>query len=155
VASDPWAVEPLQFMAQRRLAQWKRIPDPSKRGGWYLKDFETLTDAMLSANPNSSELWAFAGQQWLDVYHDLPKEAGYARLAVQCFANAAALYPNSADRAAQLAEALAATGDLPHAKEAAQNAVRLDDLMLHEDRKLTAEQRATLSRIISSDASKK
>ncbi len=150
-ASDPWAVEPLQFLAQRRLAQWKRIADPSKREGWHLKDFKTLTDAMLSANPNSSELWAVVGQQWLDVYHDLPKEPGYGRLAVQCFTNAAALYPTSAERAAQLADALAATGDLPHAKEAAQNAQRLDDLMPHEDRKLTAEQRAKLSCIISGE----
>ncbi len=150
-ASDPWAVEPLQFLAQRRLAQWKRIADPSKREGWHLKDFETLTDAMLSANPNSSDLWAVAGQQWLEVYHDLPKEPGYGRLAVQCFANAAALYPTSAERAAQLADALSATGDLPHARAAAQNAQRLDDLMPHEDRKLTAEQRAKLSRIISGE----
>ncbi len=147
--ADPWSIEPYQQLARRRLDAWKLSGAPETHNWRMLDDFELLTNGMLAADKNSSGLWSIAGQGWLEVFRDLPKQTNYGRLAVRCFVHAAAFYPNSATLQWQLAEGLIATSDVAAAKEAARRALQLDDLMPHADKKLSSEQRDELTRIIS------
>jgi hypothetical protein len=149
-AADTWDFRPTRELALDRLRRWQ-----GTRKLWDLKDVENFTDAMLSTDQNAFYLWATAAQTYLQVIAADPSQKRFRGFALDCAGNAVARYPNDAEQRLLLAEALSANGDARNASRQAQEAQRLDDLMPHEDRKLSAEQRAKLSRIISGEGPKK
>ena len=155
-AADRWAIEPYQLLAGRRLAEWKATSDPSKRNWRLLDEFEDLTKTMLAVDRNSSSLWLEAGQNWLQIFRDLPKQAKYGVYAVHCchrhlyrrICNTrTAASPNAVvlgrrtghDRGRRPCPRSRPPGFQPRRP------------ICHADKKLTAEQRAALTRIISGD----
>jgi hypothetical protein len=85
----------------------------------------------------------------LEAYSADPSQPGLARTAAGDCQRAAELYPNSAYIQAKLAVALEASGDAGTAKSAAQEALRLDDLMPFAEAKLPDEIRKDAQRLAS------
>jgi O-antigen ligase len=149
IAADQRAVEPCRLLSHLKLQQWKQGGAPAARDRTKLNDFEMYVKHLLSVDKRSSAVWLEVGLQWLEVYKDVPNQQVYARKAIESLNKAAELYPNSAYIQAQLAAALDATGNHDKAQSAARDALRLDDLMPHEDKKLATDLRAQTQRIAS------
>ncbi|HEV2969972.1 MAG TPA: O-antigen ligase family protein [Pirellulales bacterium] len=148
-AADPWAIEPCRLLSRLKLQQWTQSGPPAERDRTRLNDFETFVKHWLGLNRRSSAAWLETGLEWLQVYKDVPNQQVYARKAIESLQRAAELYPNSAYIHAQLAAALEATGNRDKAQAAARDALRLDDLMLHEDKKLATDLRSQTQRLAS------
>jgi hypothetical protein len=145
--ADPRSVDPWRLLAAHRLDEWLHSP-PAARDQQKLDEFDQfMTDHVLAFSPRSSTAWLDAGLGWLQAYREMPSQRTWAEKAVRFCRRAAALYPNSAYLKAQLAIAYAAARDSKSAQAAAGEALRLDDLMPHEDRKLPADLRTQIRRL--------
>ena len=145
--ADPWAVDPWRLLAADRLGQWLHSP-PAARDQHKLDDFDHfMTDHVLAFWPRSSAAWHDAGLGWLAAYKEMPSQKSWAKKAVLCCDRAAALYPNSAYLKSQLALAYSAAGNSNSSQSAALEALRLDGLMPHEDRKLPADVRSEMTHL--------
>jgi hypothetical protein len=134
---DPYAFEPWRYLAPMRLDQWKQSGSPGKRNPRYLDEYAAATrDHLLRVNPRSAPAWLQVGLGWLEAYRTAPMQIEFARTAGGNCQKAAELYPNSAYIRTKLAVALDAAGDAQGAKAAAQEAIRLDDLMPFAEAKL-------------------
>jgi hypothetical protein len=166
--ADPWAVEPRRLLAEFRLEEWRDSGPAAFRNGnavagrdkarvgrrdaGKLHDFELLTEGALSVAPLSCALWSEVGVNWREVY-EAARVPIYGRLAANACRRAVDLYPTSPSLQFELARTLSTTGLAAEAKDAAREALRLDQLTPHADKKLSAEQRRLAERIISSDNS--
>jgi O-Antigen ligase len=151
---DPWAVYPWHRLAEYRLDQWLHSP-PAARDQHNLDDFDHyMTDHVLAFWPRSSAAWHDAGLGWLAAYKEMPSRKSWAKKAVLCCGRALALYPNSAYLKSQLAAAYSAAGDPKLAQSTAREALRLDDLMPHEDRKLPADVRRETTHLAAGEGPK-
>jgi hypothetical protein len=149
--ADTRAVDPWRLLAAHRLDEWLHSP-PASRDQQKLEEFDRfMTDHVLAFAPRSSAGWHDAGLGWLQAYQAMPSQRTWAEKAVRFCRRAAALYPNSAYLNAQLAIAYAAARDAKSAQAAAGEALRLDDLMPHEDRKLPADLRTQIRPIAAGD----
>jgi hypothetical protein len=120
-----------------RLEQWKQSGSSGKRNARYLDEYAAATrDHLLRVNPRSAPAWLSVGLGWLDAYRAAPMQIELARSAAGDCQRAAELYPNSAYIRAKLAVALDAAGDAQGAKAAANEAIRLDNLMPFAEAKL-------------------
>jgi len=152
--ADPYAVEPRRLLAALRLGQWRRGDKQGRRSSEFteavLGDFENWMNQALKLEPQSGPLQIEAGTAWRLVFTitALPADG---RKAVEYCRRAVELYPTGVVEQYELAQTLSMTGDLAAAKDAAREALRLDDLRAKAERALSAEQRKLAERIIFGD----
>ena len=145
--ADPYATEPWAYLAALRLDRWTKSGSPRSGEAAYAT---ATRDHLLRLNPRSAPAWLQVGQGWLEAFHVLPGHVEFARTAVGDCQRAAELYPNSALIKAKLAVALDAAGDAKAAQAAAQESLRLDDLMPHAEAKLPEDIRKEARRVAGS-----
>ncbi len=145
-ARDPLASQPWRILASLAFEQWEKAPSPESPA---LGRFDRYSQTAVEKAPNSAAAWLVRGERLLAAgdrfekgheaggrpdYHDRALRAyGEARESLE---RAVALYPNSALHRAKLAGACRALGDTSGFRQAAEAALRLDELTPHADKKL-------------------
>jgi tetratricopeptide (TPR) repeat protein len=145
-SADPWSPEPWRILAELHFQQFMAEPgEPA----W--SRFVTTADEFRRRNPGHHGQffqrgnWFFLAWQRCRSVSALIRDTTElqnsqpARLteALDSYRQAIDRYPNHALYYGQLAWALAESGDLPAARQAADRAKALDDAMPHADQKLT------------------
>ncbi len=144
--ADRWMAEPRRWLARIGLELW-RVKDRfgmHNRDG--LTDFEHWSEEAERVDPLSSEIWLEVARGWREIYA-VDHSAAHGEKAVATSRRTVELYPNSPLLQIELAETLEAAGHASDAKATAREALRLDGLTPHEDKKLSAEQRKSAERI--------
>jgi tetratricopeptide (TPR) repeat protein len=140
VAADPWAAEPRIELAGHLFQVWRATGSPGA-----LAEFERVKEEALQRAPRAADAWHyFAG-----LYREAFEVAGERRLlekAVEAYRQTVELYPNHATYRADLAEALRAAGDDAGFRAQKAEALRLDAITPHEDKKLQPEQRRRIEK---------
>ncbi|NUQ61957.1 MAG: O-antigen ligase family protein [Pirellulales bacterium] len=129
-AADPLAAEPQTQLAMRAFHEWQRSRTPRA-----LLEFEQRLKTALRRDPHSNSAWANAGRLYSEAY----AAAGQADLlekAVEAYRRSTQCYPTNARYRADLALALLKAGDQTAFREQAEEALRLDNLTPHTDKKL-------------------
>ena len=140
--ADPLASEPYRLLARETLEKWLNVPGSATK-----ERFEGASSALLRLRPQSNSAWLEAGE-WRATMFDRSHDPDDGRLAVEYTRRAVELYPTSASNRAALADLLAITGDKPGAAAEAAEALRLDELTPHADKKLKPESRERMRRMI-------
>jgi hypothetical protein len=138
VEADPWAVTPLERLADVQFHAWLAAPSAER-----LRQFEWSRDRLLTLCPHSSSAWQMSGEYYERAY----RKTGAAELAhkaAAAFTQAVSRYPTSARCRAKLAFALQQTGDTEGFRREAAQALALDRLTPHADKKLPDELRRLL-----------
>jgi len=138
-AADPLDARPRQQLAAITFESWCR--EPTDKG---FRRFERCNAAALQLVPNSSRAWLRSGQ-WYGRAFAASGRRQQIDKAVAAHRRAVQLYPNSALHRAQLALALKAAGDDAAFRIEADEALRLDQITPHEDKKLLDTIRSRLS----------
>jgi tetratricopeptide (TPR) repeat protein len=136
--ADPFAARPRLELAGLALREWQTHRDPQQ-----LQQFERNLAQALRLAPGDHTVWLIAGDWYFDAF-SIRREKRLLEHAVDCYRNAAELYPNSALVRAKWAVALATAGQAAEFRPQAAEALRLDRLTPHEDKKLPAELRRRL-----------
>lgn len=140
-AADDWSAMPWRGLAAWRYERWQRDPTAAN---WKAVDEAMRED--LKRVPQSAVAWAHAGEWRRKAYEQL-HDAVMLHQAIEAFATAARLYPNSAAHQADLAEALALAGRSDEAQPHAAKAIDLDDVTPHADLKLAPARRREMERL--------
>jgi len=141
-AADPLAVEPRRLLAQFWLEKWRDSGPPQKRDRKDLDKYKEWIVQALAADPRAAELWHQAGDGWREAFEGADRNREeYVHAALTASRRGAELYPTHPAVQLELAEALADSGDLPAAREAAKKALRLDNALPADDRRLAPDQR--------------
>jgi tetratricopeptide (TPR) repeat protein len=152
--ADPYAVEPRRLLAGFWLGQWLHGDKQGQRSREFtsqmIGDFENWMNQAIKLQPQSAPLLVEAGSGWRSVFTETNLAAD-GRKAVEFCRRAAELYPTGVVVQFELARTLSATGDSAAAKDAAREALRLDDLRPEAERALGDEQRKLAKRIILGD----
>jgi tetratricopeptide (TPR) repeat protein len=131
---DPWDELPLHELAQRRWREWLEHPSEDREEAFLLAYGHWMAVARGSAS-----LHKLAGDWFLQA-HARPDTAEMQpppiQRAVDEYRKAVKLYPNSSLFRAQLAWAENLAGNRQEARAAAEEALRLDALNPHADRRL-------------------
>jgi tetratricopeptide (TPR) repeat protein len=138
--ADPLGAEPWKQVAALLFARWQEEPDKE-----LLDNFEKCVDAAASLEPNSAATHFQIGR-WYDLAFRQAGEKSELDKAIEAYRRAVELYPTRTLYRARLALALKAAGDGPGSEEQAAEALRLDALTPHKDKKLPAELRQKLER---------
>ncbi len=133
LAADPW-----NRLASLALARWNIHPSEET-----LREIEHYSEKTLAKAPNSASLWQAAGERY-DQAFAKTRDPRLAAAAVDAYRRAVQLYPNSAVLRAKLAIALRAVGDKAGYQEQRDQALRLDRVTPHLDKKLPPELRNSL-----------
>ncbi len=129
-AADRWWSEPCEMWADALHQQWIDRPEPGR-----LAEFERVSADAQDRNRQSASLARKQGDWQLDMY----AASGRVELlkkAVEAYARAVSLYPNNSLLHAQLAWSCYLAGDFERARHAADDALRLDGMMPHDELKL-------------------
>jgi tetratricopeptide (TPR) repeat protein len=129
MAADPFSAEVCRQTAQLELELLESGHVDA------LPRLERALEEGMRRSPRSHLSYVWAGDAQLRAYRVLKRDDLLAD-AVKNYEKAAERYPNSSLSHAQLAWARHVAGDKAGAANAAQNALRLDELCPHEDRKL-------------------
>ncbi|HUT11436.1 MAG TPA: O-antigen ligase family protein [Thermoguttaceae bacterium] len=129
-AADPLSAEPLRRLAALTFNAW--TIDRSEATFRRFEDFNAQT---LRRVPNSSSAWLASGDWYRRAFLTAGRQEDIEK-AVDAYAQAVARYPNSALCHARLAVALHEAGRHEEARQEADEALRLDRMMPHEDKKL-------------------
>lgn len=129
-AADRWWARPCEDLAMLAVAGW--IEEPSARG---LDAFEAAMAESLDRDRDSNRLHWLHGDGLLRMFEQ-DRQPLLAHRAVAAYRRAVALYPNSNVLHAQLAWAWHLTGNHRLARQEAEEALRLDGLIPHEELKL-------------------
>ena len=130
IAADPYSQDGWERLADLAHEGWLATGDRE-----YFRTFHDATQRMLALNPRSSFAHAQVGRWWLAAYRHFGQEQLLAE-AVASYGIATQRYPNYNLGHAELAWVLHLAGrDAEAAKEAA-NALRLDEMMPHQEQKL-------------------
>jgi tetratricopeptide (TPR) repeat protein len=143
--TDPWSPEPWRLLAELHLQRF--MAEPSENV-W--SEFVTSADEFRRRNPGHHGQFLLRGNWYFLAWQRCQRISvptrDYAGLhssqparlaeALASYREASNRYPNHALYYGQLAWALAASGDLPAARQAADRAKSLDDAMPHEEQKL-------------------
>ncbi len=136
---DAWAAEPRQQLSAIALARWKQTGDSAA-----LAHFEGRVAAWLRLQPLGASAWQAAGEWYLEVF-SRTRQPEHAEQAVALLRRAVALYPNSPIGRARLSMALQSAAQPTEARREAEEALRLDELTPHADKKLPPELRRRLA----------
>jgi hypothetical protein len=128
--ADPYSEDPWQQLAELYFRQWLNGGDAAS---W--DRFQAAVDEMLRRNVRSYLAYAQTGDWALASYrrHGLPS---HLEMASTAYRQAVARYPNSSFLHAQLAWAYHLAGKADMAQQEAAEALRLDRLHNHKERKL-------------------
>ena len=132
-SDDPWDARPWRQLAEQTFAQWSAHPDATAYG-----EFEDYLQKALAREPNLALAWKRAGDNYLAAFFKTQRASDAAK-AIEHYRRAVELYPNNGLFHGQLALAHAAAADPGAAQREATEALRLDALTPHSDRKLSAE----------------
>jgi O-antigen ligase len=143
-AADPWAAEPWRQLAAVEFERWREQPNAETFGR-----FEKILERLTALAPNSAtdrlaagDFFMFASRQMEGVEPKLAKS--YLDRARTAYEAAVRLYPNNAAIRVKLAEADEAAGDRAGLRREAGEALRLDGLTPHSDKKLPEDVRNRL-----------
>lgn len=138
VSSDPWAAEPWRQLAATMFQVWsdERSPDA-------LDAFRKAAAMATIRDPYSAST-SFQVGEWYRGAYEISPDAALLSGAIQSYRRAVELYPTSASHRGRLALALDAAGDRAGFQAEAAEALRLDRLTSHEDKKLRPELRQEL-----------
>jgi O-antigen ligase len=140
--ADPLASEPYRLLAREAFEKWMQRQSAATK-----ERFDGAVSALLKSQPRSNTNWLEVGQ-WLAAMYERSHNPADARSAVAAATRAVELYPNSASNRAALAEILSSTGDKPSAITEAKEALRLDEITPHLDKKLKPDVRERMRRTI-------
>jgi tetratricopeptide (TPR) repeat protein len=129
---DPWDARPWRQLAEQTFAQWSAHPDATAYA-----EFEDYLQKALAREPNLALAWKRAGDNYLAAFAKTQRPSDAAK-AIEHYRRAVELYPNNGLFHGQLALAYTAAADPVAAQRAAAEALRLDALTPHGDRKLGA-----------------
>ena len=138
--ADPLAAEPWRDLAELMLQTWE-----ATGGTQALQTFREADAAAVRLEPNSATAWLVSGDWHLRVYRRNLARSD-AQRAVASYEQAVRLYPNSGLCHARLALAYRVVGEPAQFAAAAEEALRLDRLTPHVDKKLPAALREELQR---------
>jgi hypothetical protein len=143
-AADPLSAEPWRLLAGTAMQAWRRAPSDAA-----YQAIEQSLGELLRLSGDAFPVWQAAGDMYLEVSvragdDGRPLRPEAAREAVRCHRRAVELYPNSPTARAKLAIALRAVGDAAAFAAQRDEALRLDALTPHADKKLPAELRRAL-----------
>jgi O-antigen ligase len=147
--ADPLAGAPWERLAALAVARIQRPPSPEATRQ-SLSDFNRYREEALERVPHSAASWYFFGELSLTLFRETG-DREHLRQAVGDIEKAIELYPNNCRYRAQFAEALFELGEASEATRQAAEALRLDELTPHTDKKLPDEQRMRLLRTIRSE----
>ena len=138
--ADPWATEPRRFLADVIRQQWSAHPDPAT-----MADFDRAVQDTLDRAPRAAPTYRHFGLAYCECY-TLNRNRDLLEKGIKLLKHATELYPNDCRKHADLAEAYLAAGDQPNYRHERDEALRLDQLTPHLDKKLPDEQRQRLTR---------
>lgn len=139
-AADPMAADPWRDLAAVMLQTWEQTGSVQA-----LERFREADAAAVQREPNSATAWHASGDWHLRIYERTRAPADAER-AVASHSRAVALYPNSGRHRARLAEAHRAAGNGTLFRQEATEALRLDAITPHADKKLSDAVRQELER---------
>ena len=129
-AADPLAPQPHAELAALYLQLWLESPSAEVRDR-----FQRSLDAAIRLQPRSHLRWMQAGKNQLAIFEETG-QTDDAAIAEHAMRQAVELYPTSATLWAELALLREKVGNGPAAREAADEAIRLDQTTPHTDKKL-------------------
>ena len=135
-AADPWWGEPWEILAQLYAEKWLASRDDRT-----MERFLTSIRAFRERDRAASRVERRCGDWFLEMYVQ-SRDVELGRQAVAAYEQAVAFYPNSGLMHAQLAWACFVTGDRERARQEAEKAAHLDQLMPHAELRLS-QQRLT------------
>lgn len=141
-AADPWAFEPRMYLADSLHQQWMAQPNAET-----LVQFDRAVEETLARAPRAASLRHQFGNACRECY-GRSKSQAHLDKAIRLLESAASLYPNSCRIRADLAETYLSKPDPAGYERERAEALRLDSLTPHLDKKLSDEQRQRLNRTI-------
>jgi hypothetical protein len=142
-AADPFSIEPPIAVAQLSLKYLRRNPKSEIWG----QQFLAASAAVVAQCGHSSAVWRELAK-WNREIYAIPPTPEMADRIVQLARGAAYMYPNSAIIQAEYALALAEGGKHAAARRVANTALELDGQTPHRDKKLPADVKERLRRIL-------
>jgi hypothetical protein len=142
-AADPFSIEPPIAVAQLSLKYLRRNPKSEIWG----QQFLAASAAVVAQCGHSSAVWRELAKWNREIYAISPTPEMADRI-VQLARGAAYMYPNSAIIQAEYALALAEGGKHAAARRVANTALELDGQTPHRDKKLPADVKERLRRIL-------
>lgn len=133
--------EPLRRMADLALADWRTSKNPE---AWQV--FVSCSDEYLVRRGPSADAYQQIGV-WYETAYRTSQSSPHGEKAAHSYGQVLTWYPHSAARWAQRARILDLIQQPQKARDAAREALRLDRVTPHTDRKLSTEQRAEMERI--------
>jgi hypothetical protein len=133
VAADPWSPEAAARLAEQRFADYQALPTPTQRRS--LLEADALARQLA---PRHSGVWAQSAD-FAAAIHEHTSSVEDLDAADRYFERAIELFPSHAELLAKAANFWQSVGKLDRAREAAVEAIRVDDLMRaggHTDREL-------------------
>ncbi len=140
VDADPWATEPRRFLADVICQQWLAHPDPAT-----MAEFDRAVQNTLDRAPRAATIYRQFGLAYCDCYA-VNRDRDLLVKGIRLLKRATELYPNDCRKRADLADAYLAAGDQANYQHERDEALRLDQLTPHLDKKLSEEQRQRLDR---------
>ncbi len=128
--ADPWWADPYETYAELLCRQWIEAPSDER-----LAAFDAAVGNLLQRDRHSSLLYRRYGD-WLVQMYLVSGQTKLLDRAIEAHRQAVALYPNSNLLHAQLAWDYYLAGDLGRANDQASEALRLDNVLPHEELKL-------------------
>jgi O-antigen ligase len=139
-AADSLWAKPRRQLAAVALEGW--LAEPTSRK---FAEFQDHVQAALKLIPGSAAAWFEAGEQYFRAF-ERTGQTSEAQAAVRAYRQAVDLYPTRSLYRARLAVALMAAGDADGFRQQADEALRLDEITPHADKKLPDELRSLLVR---------
>jgi hypothetical protein len=149
IEADAYRARPWLALADLEFRSWLARGAPVGEAAWLRINHDLEQARSRPRNPNSLEvqrLRVYYAREILGLNLDLPMPAAMLlrTQVMDGLGKASALYPTNATLLAELAEALADQGHIPQAIGRADEALRLDRLTPHADKKLPAKLREQL-----------
>lgn len=142
VEADPWAIGPRENLADVFYQQWMAAPNAET-----MREFDRAVQETLVRAPRAASLRHKFGLAYLEFF-GRSRQKNLLTEAIRMLESAVALYPNDCRKRAHLAEAYLLAGDRDGYEDERAEAIRLDGLTPHLDKKLADEQRQRLTRSI-------
>lgn len=140
-ALDPASPEPWEHLSESHLRRFLQTNYQSA-----LREFRQAQAEYVKRRPQSSSAWRQSGR-WFQQVHQATKKTSDSAQAVASYRRAVELYPTSGILRAELAVVLASGPQRALAAEEAREALRLDVLTPHADKKLPDDLRRTMRRL--------